>query len=52
MKLTLNLKAVIVTQFKAGDDMAWLANLYKQPLERVEGVIREALKKQTEDQEK
>ncbi len=43
MKLTANLKIVILKQFKSGDDMEYLAKLYGFTLERIEQVIREAM---------
>lgn len=43
MKLTKALRLVILRQFKAGDDMGFLAELYGFPLYRIEQVIREAM---------
>lgn len=50
MKLTKRVKATIVLSFKRGDEMTWLAALYEQPIKRIEAVIREALKKQDQDE--
>jgi hypothetical protein len=43
MKLTKSIRAVIVTQFKSGDTVEYLAKLYGFSVERVEGVIRDWL---------
>ena len=43
MRLTSNLKAAIVKQFKHGASVPYLAALYQQKQERVEKVIRDAL---------
>ena len=42
MKVTRNLRRIIVTQFKHGDaSMEYLAKLYGLTVERVEGIIRD-----------
>jgi hypothetical protein len=41
LKLTKSIRAVIVTQFKTGDTMEYLAKLYGFSVERIEGVIRD-----------
>jgi len=43
IRLTKNLKRIIVAQFKGGDDMAYLAGIYGVTLPRIEQVIREAM---------
>jgi len=43
MRLTRNLKAKIIEQFKSGASVAECATWYNQQGIRVEGVIREAL---------
>jgi hypothetical protein len=43
IRLTKNLKRVIVTQFKGGDSLDYLAGIYSVSLPRIEQVIREAL---------
>jgi hypothetical protein len=41
MKITANLKRIIVQQFRDDASMEYLAKLYALPLERVEGIIRD-----------
>lgn len=43
MKLTANLKAVILKQFKTGDSIDYLAKLYGFTPERIENVVRMAM---------
>lgn len=43
MRLTKNIKKVIVAQFKLGDSMQYLADIYGVKAPRVEQVIREAM---------
>jgi len=43
MKLTANLKTVILKQFKTGDSMEYLAKLYGFTPERIENVVRMAM---------
>ena len=40
IKLTRNIKKIIVAQFKLGDTMQYLADIYGVPVTRVEQVIR------------
>ena len=43
IRLTQNLKRVIMAQFKGGDSMEYLAGIYSVTKPRIEQVIREAL---------
>ena len=43
IRLTKNIKAVILVQFKRGDTIAYLAELYDVSPERIESVLREGL---------
>ena len=43
IRLTKNIKAVILVQFKRGDTIAYLAELYDVSPERIEIVLREGL---------
>lgn len=44
IRLTKNLKRIIAGQFKGGDPMIYLANIYGVSQSRIEQVIREALR--------
>ena len=46
MKITKNLKRIIVTQFKDESSIEYLAKLYALPVERVEGIIRDWMRAQ------
>lgn len=43
MKLTKSLRLVILRQFKGGDTLRYLANLYGFTEDRIENLVREAL---------
>ena len=43
MRLTPELKKVLIRQFVTGDPIGYLAHLYKVPVERIEEVIRRAI---------